>query len=121
MADQPDVKVSQVKIGLEIEKSGNTLTQKHTRSIDIKKLNQKCSEMKKLFNQHTINQTDIKKQTHKRLGKELCNELLSKKVQNVLLSTKAEHLVLKLDPQLLQIPWESLVIGNLTLGERFSV
>ncbi|KPA10362.1 CHAT domain protein [Candidatus Magnetomorum sp. HK-1] len=121
MTEQPDSKISEVKIGLEIEKSGNTLTQKRNHSIDIKKLNQKCSDIKKLFNRQTINQNDIKKKTHKSLGKELCNELLPEEIKRILLSTKAEHLILKLDPQLLQLPWESLVLDNQTLGERFSV
>jgi CHAT domain-containing protein len=116
-----DVISDRVNIRINLYKSGETLDHGQPHSIPKNRLTRQCNKIIQLFNRNTITFHESKDEVLERLGKELCNELLPSDIQLQLSSSKAEHLILKLDPELLQIPWESLIIDNIPLGERFSV
>jgi CHAT domain-containing protein len=114
-------KPSEITISLSLEKSGKTLIEQKKMTIPIEQIETNCTEMKKLFDSHSINHSDNKLKKLKTMGKKLVDDLLPQKIQTDLATSSATHLILELDAPLIQIPWELMSINDELLGNHFSV
>ena len=57
----------------------------------------------------------------RRSGRELYDLLLDTETKSALLSTKAPYLLLKIDDELVEVPWELLYDGEKFFSERFAI
>ncbi|MCP3871822.1 MAG: CHAT domain-containing protein [Desulfobacteraceae bacterium] len=104
---------------------GEETTIRHYQEIKVSmdSVKSKCEEMVDILNKtrrsHRVGQ-DILEQL-KRIGQTLYDEMFSLNVKEKIKHTKAEYLSLKIDDQLVHIPWELLHDGQEFLSLRFNM
>ena len=100
-----------------------TVQQYQTVKISEEAITQLCSQIRSLLNQAN-RRGRLSKEILKQLqqaGQSLYDQLLSREAKERLEQSQAEHLVLRIDDQLVQIPWELLYDGKEFLCLRFNM
>lgn len=89
--------------------------------VPMARVKSRCNEIKETLNKASRNGGGARAYDKlMAVGRMLSDELLSKNIKEKLSKTDAEYLVLKLDDNLVQIPWELLCVDESFLCQRFS-
>ena len=115
----------QLKVSVGEHKKGEerTVQQYQTVKISEEAITQLCSQIRSLLNQAN-RRGRLSKEILKQLqqaGQSLYDQLLSREAKEKLEQSQAGHLVLRIDDQLVQIPWELLYDGKEFLCLRFNM
>jgi class 3 adenylate cyclase/CHAT domain-containing protein/tetratricopeptide (TPR) repeat protein len=107
------------------QKPGETSTIQHYEETDVSmdRVKARCHEMVEALNK--VNRRGlVSRENLKRLreiGQVFSDELFTLNVKEKLKNSRSEHMVLKLNDQLVHVPWELLYDGRQFLCQRFSM
>ncbi len=108
-----------IKIGL--HETEEVIWRYESVPVPIARIETRCKEMLEDLNRASRNGGGRQAyEKLKTLGRMLCDELLTREIKDILSATDAEYLMLRLDDNLVHIPWELICLDQEFLCQRFA-